>query len=226
MTLHLDIEGKSYEGTGKVLAPLKLDIAKGQFVCVLGPSGCGKTTLLNIIAELIQPDHTQMYHHTPATSLSYVFQEPRLMPWLTVLDNVLLVKEHKNEKWQKRAHELLVQVGLADKIHAYPHHLSGGQKRRASLARAFFNDPTLLLMDEPFASLDAPSAQNLRELTLALWQKNNTTILFVTHDLEEALFLGERILLLGKNPTSVLYDGTANNKKLIKEKYDQFYRQK
>lgn len=206
MTLLLDIQGKSYLNGGKrraVLAPLRLELAQGEFVCLLGPSGCGKTTLLNIIAGLRTADGG---HATQRPrDLAYVFQEPRLMPWLTVLDNILLVTDGGAQA-RARAKALLQRVRLDDAQHVYPNALSGGMRRRVALVRAFVTQPQFLLMDEPFVSLDEALAANLRQLLLDLWKSERPTILFVTHNADEALMLGGRLLYLKGTPAKITLD--------------------
>ena len=224
VSVSLHISGKSFVSGEQILAPLQLSVASGEFLCVLGPSGCGKSTLLNILAGITQPDDFISHDIPSQHRIGYVFQEPRLMPWLTAIGNILLVQNTSPSPHHiQEAHRWLVHVGLEDKASHYPHQLSGGQQRRVALARAFFNQPSLLLMDEPFTSLDAALARQLQELTLALWQKNNTTIVFVTHQLEEALLLGQRVILFGGNPTGIIHDQKTQHSKEIRQRYHEFY---
>ena len=177
-----------------VLRSIDLTVAPGELLGLVGPSGSGKTTLLRIIAGLDQtfggtllwPDG-----HRPKTAM--VFQEPRLVPWLSILDNLLLVagEEHLAE-----AKTVLAEVELGGSEHAFPAQLSGGMQRRASLARALLAKPALLLLDEPFISLDAACAGRMRKLVTTYWQKHGITILLVTHDLREAIELSTRIVAL------------------------------
>jgi NitT/TauT family transport system ATP-binding protein len=205
--LDIAIARKSFRKTGRetvALADLRFAVPAGQFLCIVGPSGCGKTTLLSIVAGLDRAfDGT--VRRAGDGRIGFVFQTPRLMPWLTARDNVRLALDPppKNEGG---AEALLREMNLGDRLDAFPGHLSGGQQRRVALARAFVTEPELLLLDEPFTSLDAPTAQQLRDLLLALWSRHRPTVLFVTHDLREALSLGDRILFLSTGPGRVVLD--------------------
>ena len=188
------------------LAGLEFVVPSGQFACLVGPSGCGKTTLLSLIAGLDRNYDGEIDRGDPAAGrLGMVFQTPRLMPWLSVRENVRLALDPPPHE-DGRAEELLREMELGPFLDAYPNRLSGGQQQRVALARAFVNDPDLLLLDEPFQSLDAPTAQRLREVLLALWSRRRPTILFVTHDLREALSLGDRVLFLSAGPARVVLD--------------------
>jgi len=213
--LNVQIENKQYpDSTGPVLADLRFDAAAGEFLALVGPSGAGKSTLLNIIAGLDADvvgsvalngqtltngsEHAQL-------RVAYVFQEPRLMPWLTVLENLLLVVPPGGDR-RGECMAMLEAVGLAEQQHAFPNQLSGGMQRRCALARAFVVEPALLLMDEPFVSLDAPTADRLRGLLMKLWQTARPTILFVTHNLREALTMADRVLFMSTQPARVIMD--------------------
>ena len=189
----------------QALRDVNIALPSGQFTCLIGPSGCGKSTLLNILNGLDQDYRGTIELSDPAHHIATMFQTPRLMPWLSVIDNVLLVlPDHSQSKpW---AQELLDQMGLRDVLDAFPSQLSGGMQRRVALARAFAIRPSVLLLDEPFVSLDMPVANRLRELLLALWQQYRSTILFVTHDLREALALGDRVIFLSAGPGTVVLD--------------------
>lgn len=194
----------------QALAALDFAVPDGQFVCLVGPSGCGKTTLLNLVGGL-DTNFQGTIEHGGAVGgrrIGFMFQSPRLMPWLTVLDNVRLVAQAPAEA--DSARELLVHMGLADVLDAYPGTLSGGMQRRVALARAFAVAPRLLLLDEPFVSLDQPIAERLRALLLELWQARPTTVLFVTHDVREALSLADRILFLSATPGRLVHDMTVS----------------
>lgn len=187
-----------------VLQDLRISAASGTFTCLVGPSGCGKSTLLNIIGGLDrQFQGTVTLEGRVPDHLGYVFQTPRLMPWLTVLDNVRLVLEPKD---YPLATELLERMGLGERLNHYPNRLSGGMQRRVALARAFAVRPRLLLLDEPFVSLDQPVATRLRDLLLELWADHAPTVLFVTHDLPEALALAQRVIFLSTSPAQVVLD--------------------
>jgi len=182
-----------------VLRDIDFSATGGEFVAVTGPSGCGKTTLLNIVADLDGAFDGEiglpMRSGEVRPTVGYVFQNPRLLPWRTVLENILLVLPEGAEAWD-RARELLQNVGLWESRDVYPERLSVGMGRRVALARAFAVNPDILLMDEPFVSLDPQMAQRLRILLLDIWAGRPTTVLFVTHDLREAIMLSDRILVL------------------------------
>lgn len=210
--LEVDIREKRYParttGAGYVaLRDLHFQVAAGEFVCLIGPSGCGKSTLLNIINGLDRAvDGTVRLDGAVTTEgIGTLFQTPRLMPWLTVLDNVLLVLDGGHEA-NAHARELLVAMGLGEVLDAYPNRLSGGMQRRVALARAFAIRPRLLLLDEPFVSLDAPVANRLRAMLIELWRQHAGTVLFVTHDLREALALADRVLFLSPGPGKLVLD--------------------
>lgn len=207
--LIVEIARKIYRKNGRetaALSDLAFTVPSGQFLCIVGPSGCGKTTLLSIIAGLDRDyDGAVRPEGTSPARIGFVFQTPRLMPWLTARENVRLALDPP-PKAPGPAEALLAEMNLGDRLDVYPGHLSGGQQRRIALARAFVNEPDLLLMDEPFTSLDAPTAQQLRDLLLALWERRRPTVLFVTHDLREALSLGDRILFLSAGPGRVVLD--------------------
>lgn len=219
MTLHIDIQRKVYQDRGGrahvALSGFKLSLKPGEFVCLVGPSGCGKSTLLNLIAGLDSDFDGRVAGDSSAddatAGIAYVFQEPRLMPWLNVLDNVLLVGSDSRDEMGRaalrdRAIELLEAMELGDVMHAWPSRLSGGMQRRVALARGFLNRPGLLLMDEPFVSLDAPTAARLRDMLLGLWAEERSTVLFVTHDVREALTLADRVCFLSPSPAQVVLE--------------------
>jgi ABC-type nitrate/sulfonate/bicarbonate transport system ATPase subunit len=188
-----------------VLKDLAFDVSEGQFVCLTGPSGCGKTTTLNIIAGLDNDYVGTLRLPTGRARIGYVFQSPRLLPWRTVLENVTLVVP-AGERQDNTSEALLRDVGLWESRHFYPPRLSLGMQRRVALARAYAVSPDILLMDEPFASLDEATAQHLRRLLVDLWQRRPTTVLFVTHDLREAVTLADRLLIYSPCPARVIGD--------------------
>ena len=187
-----------------------------EFVCIVGPSGCGKTTLMNMIGGLIKTENQILQLNNSKQNFDqnfgYVFQTSRLLPWLTVKENVALVCD-KNSINDDKIDEILESFGLKDFINYYPKSISGGMRRRVSLARAFINNPKVLLMDEPFVSLDQPTAENLYEVLVNYWQKNPTTIILITHVLKEAILLGDRVLFFSKNPGTVVFDYKVKSKR-------------
>jgi NitT/TauT family transport system ATP-binding protein len=184
-----------------VLRDLELDVAQGETVVLTGPSGCGKTTLLNIVAGLEKAFDGEVLL-PQGTRLGYVFQEPRLLPWRTVEENLALVLP-RDALAPARICRALADVGLEGAGRVYASRLSLGMARRVALARAFVVRPSLLLLDEPFASLDEPTARRLRLLLLDLLARHDTTALFVTHDLHEAIMLADRILVLSASPARI-----------------------
>lgn len=187
---------------------LHFTIPEGQFTCIVGPSGCGKTTLLNIVGGLdLEVDGVVAcgQERRDGRGIGYMFQTPRLMDWLTVVENVRLVMDKEMAR-SDRAERLLEEMHLEDVMDAFPNRLSGGMRRRVALARAFAIRPRLLLMDEPFVSLEAPVANRLRNLMLEAWRARPTTVLFVTHDLREALYLGDRVLFMSPSPAHIVLD--------------------
>lgn len=203
--IDIEIVSKRY-GTGpEVLGGLRLCLDDGEFVAVLGPSGAGKTTLLQLVSGLDR-DFAGAVSFGPESAarpgIGYIFQQPRLMPWLSALDNVALVADWDREQ----ARGALSAVGLEAAQRQYPRQLSGGMQRRVALARAFVRSPELLLMDEPFVSLDFPSAEKMRGLLLSLWHQRRPAVLFVTHDLDEAIAMADRLVFLSASPGSIVLD--------------------
>jgi len=188
-----------------VLKDVSFTVEPGSFVVITGPSGCGKSTLLNIIAGLDKDYEGKIDFGDSGQRIAYVFQAPRLLPWRTVYENIALVLPPGDPRLANIP-ELLERVGLKDAATAYPEMISLGMQRRAALARAFILEPEFLLMDEPFVSLDDPTAQSLRELLVELWSRRPTTVLFVTHDRAEAVMLATRILRLSGGNASIVED--------------------
>ena len=200
------VDGVSYafaDGTN-VLSQVNWHIPCGAFHCLVGRSGCGKTTLLKLVAGLLQPSDGQVLIqqaavYGPSSKVGFVFQNPALLEWLSVIDNVLLpISLHRRVLGEDRdtARELLQLVGIADLAERYPAQLSGGQQSRAALARALVTSPAALLMDEPFAALDAITREELQEDLLQLVALRQTTVLFVTHDIAEAVYLADRVAII------------------------------
>ena len=204
--LRLDIRCKRF-GATQALRDLRLDLARGEVVALVGPSGCGKTTILNIAAGLDRAFDGRVERAARPgggeATLGYVFQDPRLLPWRTVRENVALALP-RAERRSGLVEAQLAAVELAAFGDHYPMQLSLGMARRAALARAFVVDPDVLLMDEAFVSLDEPSAQRLRALLAALLDRRPTAVLFVTHNLREALGLADRLLVLSPSPARIV----------------------
>ena len=205
---------KSFAQKGQrvqVLHDINFSIEEGEFVCVIGPSGCGKSTLISLIAGLEFPDTGQVFVDSkavegPSKDRLVVFQEAALFPWLTVLENVefgLKIAGAGQKERREKALEGIKLVHLSRFVNAYPHQLSGGMRQRAAIARALVMDPRILLMDEPFAALDAQTRQMLQEELQEIWQKTKKTVLFVTHNVREATFLSDRVLEITARPGTV-----------------------
>ena len=201
---------KVYGGSGGVRALDQVDftVAEGEFVALLGPSGCGKSTLLNLVAGFEKLTEGRMLFDgqpvsRPGPDRGVVFQEASLLPWLTVWENVVFgpkVQGLLRNEYEPRAHEILKIVGLEAFHEALPVQLSGGMRQRVGIARALVMQPKALLMDEPFGALDAQTRLSMQQLLLEVWQRLNTTVLFVTHDIDEAILLADRVCVMTARP--------------------------
>lgn len=198
-----------------VLRDVNLSIEEGEFLTILGPSGCGKSTLLRVVANLLEPleGKITVLGETPAAirkkrQTGFVFQEATLLPWRTVRDNIRLPSMVGGRLAKPiptgRVKSLLALLGLEGLGDRYPAQLSGGQRQRVAIARALIDEPRILLMDEPFGALDEITRDRLNDELLNIWRSTGTTILFVTHSIEEAVYLGQRIMVLGSNPGRIL----------------------
>jgi NitT/TauT family transport system ATP-binding protein len=194
-----------------VLSDIDLDVARGEFVCIIGESGCGKSTLLRMMAGLLLPSEGQVLHDgVPVRGvrheLGFVFQQDAVFPWLTVENNVAYGPKSRGVPRAERE-RLVAQwceaVGLTAFRKAYPRQLSGGMRKRVDLARAYANSPDVLLMDEPFAALDVQTKAEMQAAVLELWQSTRKTVVFVTHDLDEAVFLSDAVVVLSSRPGRV-----------------------
>jgi NitT/TauT family transport system ATP-binding protein len=196
-------------GDVQALAPIDLTITEGQFLCIVGPSGCGKTTLLRIMAGLEAPTEGEVEFsiaHDGKPLRSVVFQEQGIFPWMSVLQNTafgLKVRGIKRAEREKAALAYLDMLGLTQFADAYPRQLSGGMRQRVNIARAFANDPAILLMDEPLASLDEQTKLLVQEDLLRLWDGSHKTVVYITHSLDEAIVLGDRVIVMTNRPGSV-----------------------
>jgi NitT/TauT family transport system ATP-binding protein len=200
-------DGKSVEA----LRSLTFTLRDREFLGVVGPSGCGKTTLMRVLAGLTLPREGEIEHdlhplgHKPRTLL--VFQEDGLFPWMTVLENAVFGMEMQGVgkvERERRAKELLERYGVGGRENAYPHELSVGMKQRVAVIRSFLSEPDLLLMDEPFAALDAQTRMTLQQELLALWEQSHRSVIFVTHDVDEAILLCDRILVMSSQPGTIV----------------------
>ncbi|MFL0803645.1 MAG: ABC transporter ATP-binding protein [Agarilytica sp.] len=199
------------QGSVTALKDINFKVHKREFVCVIGPSGCGKSTLIRILAGLETPSSGQMLLngeevHGPSPDRGMVFQGYTLFPWLTVKQNVmfgLLRSGHGKVQAEQDAFQWIDLVGLSNFADHYPHQLSGGMKQRVAIARALANQPKILLMDEPFGALDAQTRAKMQAYLMEIWKNIDITVLFITHDLDEAVYLADRILVLKANPGEV-----------------------
>jgi NitT/TauT family transport system ATP-binding protein len=195
----------------EALRDVSIEVEGGQFISIVGASGCGKTTLLRIADGLMAPTRGEVFVDGrqvsgPGPDRGFVFQQDALFPWRTVLDNVIFgleVQGRKKSESRARADGLLRLVGLAGFEQHFPHELSGGMRQRANLARALTIDPDVLLMDEPFASLDAQTREIMQAELLRIWRSNKKTVLFVTHQIDEAVFLADRVIVMTSRPGQV-----------------------
>ena len=196
--LDLQVEGKAF-GATQVLGQVQLQLQPGEIVSLLGPSGCGKSTLLRLVAQLDQ-DFTGVLHSRPA-QIGFVFQEPRLMPWLSVAENIGFSQDQGYDR--ARVAGLIEEVGLDGFAAALPKALSGGMAQRVAIARGLYGQPQLLLLDEPFSAVDAFTRFKLQDLLLDLARRHRIALLVVTHDVDEALYLSDRVLVIGNRPGTV-----------------------
>nr|WP_318383283.1 ABC transporter ATP-binding protein [uncultured Enterobacter sp.] len=221
MAVQIALENVSLQFAAKphpftVLEDVSLSIAKGEFVVLLGPSGCGKSTILNLVAGFTRPDHGRVLCDgetvkKPGPSRGMIFQQPNLFPWLSVQDNVTFgprLGKYRKEEVNAQALDWLARVGLKGFENHAPWQLSGGMKQRVALARAWLPGPEVLLLDEPFGALDAQTRLMMQELLRNAWLETDTTLLFVTHDVEEALFLADRVLIMSAKPGRIVEDVT------------------
>lgn len=209
MGIQLDSVSKSFDSNMQALSSLSLKISSGDFVSVMGPSGCGKSTLLRLIAGLEKPSSGSVVIPAEMKSFGFVFQDPHLLPWRTLEENIRLPLEFQkisSSETQSRITEVIKLIGLEDFRRARPSQLSGGMKMRASLARALVTEPKILLLDEPFAAVDEILRDRLDQELRKVWSKLGITVIFVTHSVSEAVFVSNRLIALSHRPGRVLKD--------------------
>ena len=203
---------ESRRGSLVAVDQLSFAVQKKEFVAVLGPSGCGKSTLLRIVSGLLRPTSGRVTLNGepitgPRPDVGIVFQKPVLLPWKTVIENVLVpirALRLSIKQYEKRARELLRLVGLEDFANHYPHELSGGMQQRVGIARGLIHDPPMLLMDEPFAALDAMTRESMSAELQSIWMETDKAVLFITHSIPEAVFLADRVLVFSDRPAKVV----------------------
>jgi len=204
--MNLEIKNlyKKYDGN-TIFKDFSIGFPEGTITCILGPSGCGKTTLLNIIGNMLKPDRGTLTGFD-SKAASYIFQDPRLLPWKTVEDNILFVinKELPEEERRRKADQFIRLVDLEEFAKYYPSKLSGGMRQRVSIARAFAFPSDIILMDEPLNGLDIKLKLNLIRIFSLIWQADKRTVIFVTHDVDEALLLGNQIVVLSQAPVQII----------------------
>ncbi|MBD1381067.1 ABC transporter ATP-binding protein [Metabacillus arenae] len=204
----LDKRFQTDKGVTHALKDIHLSIEKGEFITIIGPSGCGKSTLLKIIAGLdadyngqVGLDKKQVTG--PSVDKGFIFQEPRLFPWLSVEKNIAANYSLKDKNIKEKVNELIKLVRLEGFETSYPKELSGGMAQRVAIARALLRNPKVLLLDEPFGALDAFTRSHMQEVLLDIWQENRTTMIFVTHDVDEAVYLANRVIIMNARPGSI-----------------------
>jgi NitT/TauT family transport system ATP-binding protein len=210
----VDGVGKTYAGGVEAIREARFRVAPGEFLSLLGPSGCGKSTLLMMIAGLLAPSRGSIRVdgaevQGPRRDVGIVFQSPVLLPWRTVLDNVLLPVEMlrlRRTDYERRARDLLSMAKVDDFAAKLPHELSGGMKQRVAICRALVHDPALLLMDEPFNALDALTRDQMGLELLRIWDVHKKTVVFVTHSIREAVFLSDRVLVMTPRPATIGFE--------------------
>lgn len=205
--LELRHVSKSF-GNKQVLQEISLHVANGEFVSVIGPSGSGKSTMFSLIGGLLEPNAGEIYLSGENITnkrgfISYMPQQASLFPWRTIIENVLVGQELQGKKDYERAEAMLERAGLGDVIHAYPHELSGGMKQRVAFIRALLSPQSLMLLDEPFSALDEFTRTDMQKWLLSIWEDDEQSILFITHNIDEALFLSDKIIILSVNPAEI-----------------------
>ena len=212
-TLSIKQMSKYFDGE-LVLEDISINVKEGEFVSILGPSGSGKSTLFHIIGGLFSPDSGDIQLNEKSIngqkgSISYMPQSPSLLPWRTVMENVLLGQELHGKKDRQKAMDMIERAGLKGYEHAYPGELSGGMKQRVAFIRALVSPQSFLCLDEPFSALDEFTRLDMQKWLLSIWEEDRSSVLFVTHNIDEALFLSDRIIILSTRPATVVKEFTV-----------------
>ena len=235
MSIEVNNASKSFKSNNKdvltVLKDINLKIDDGELICLVGPSGCGKTTLLRLIAGLENPTSGEVIANgeivkRPSGDRAVIFQQYSLFPWLTVLQNVTfgleMTGKGSDDENIKAAEKYLESVGLVEFKDSYPHELSGGMKQRVAIIRSLLNHSPILLMDEPFSALDMQNRHKLQEQLIGVWKRFENTIVFVNHDVDEAVYLADKIVIMDKNPGKIATIVDVNIERPRKRESDEF----
>jgi ABC-type nitrate/sulfonate/bicarbonate transport system ATPase subunit len=217
-------------GQNEVMKEMNFSIKKDEFVSIIGPSGSGKSTIFHLIGGMLSPDKGNIILQDQVINgkrgyISYMPQTPSLFPWRTTLENVLLGTELQGKREVEKAKEMLAIAGLSEYEKAYPHELSGGMKQRAAFIRALLSPQALICLDEPFSALDELTRFDMQKWLLSIWESHKRTILFITHNIEEALFLSDRIIVLSQKPSKIVteivvpYQRPRNERILLEESF-------
>ncbi|MFC4386933.1 ABC transporter ATP-binding protein [Gracilibacillus marinus] len=219
----LDIKQVSKQfGDKQILNKLDLEVHEGEFVALLGPSGSGKSTIFHMIGGLFTPDEGSIYIDNKEItgkrgSISYMPQTPSLFPWRTILDNVLLSQEINGKPDKQKAIKMLERAGLIDYQHAFPHQLSGGMRQRVAFVRSLLSPQSFICLDEPFSALDELTRLDMQNWLLSIWEEERPSVLFVTHNIEEAIYLSDRIVVLGEQEKRIIHEQEVPFKRPRKE---------
>ncbi|MBV4425548.1 ABC transporter ATP-binding protein [Clostridium tyrobutyricum] len=235
---NVDLTYKSNNTKVDAINDINIDIKEGEFICILGPSGCGKSTLMKIMAGFMNPSRGKaLVDGNKINGADHdrgvVFQQPALYPWLSVEDNVkfgLRMRRIPKKEAEQRINFFLNRIGLDEFRKLKPYELSGGMKQRVAIARVLVNDPKVLLMDEPFGALDALTREQMQNLLRHIWNENKKTVLFITHDIDEALYLGTKVIVMSKRPGRIIkefnikFTNYENTKNLSDIKYSEEFK--
>ncbi|AND84869.1 ATP-binding cassette domain-containing protein [Clostridium tyrobutyricum] len=235
---NVDLTYKSNNTKVDAINDINIDIKEGEFICILGPSGCGKSTLMKIMAGFMNPSRGKaLVDGNKINGADHdrgvVFQQPALYPWLSVEDNVkfgLRMRRIPKKEAEQRINFFLDRIGLDEFRKLKPYELSGGMKQRVAIARVLVNDPKVLLMDEPFGALDALTREQMQNLLRHIWNENKKTVLFITHDIDEALYLGTKVIVMSKRPGRIIkefnikFTNYENTKNLSDIKYSEEFK--